>query len=356
MSDSVSDHPQVTVVIPLRNEAAHLAHVMHALRAQTYARHIAQVLFVDGMSTDRTRAVIGENSRGLPAVRIIDNPQIAVPQAMNRGIRAASGDIIIRLDAHCEPAPDYVERCVHHLRETGAWNVGGPMRARGQGYVGQAVALATTSPFGIGGSPFHYSDEPQYVDTVYLGAFPRWVFDKVGLYDERFVRNQDYELNHRIRKAGGAIFLAPDIRITYFPRDSLRALWRQYFQYGFWKVQTLRKHPDSLKWRHLVAPAFVAGLVGGLLVGLLWRPALVLWMLAVGLYIILALAFSLMRARREPGGLRYLPLMPVVFATLHVAWGLGFWWAWVALLLGRDPLAVPDPAAERATDSAPAPE
>lgn len=336
--------PSVSIVIPLRNEERHVGALLDALRAQTYRDRIVDIIFVDGMSTDQTRQAISSYGAKMPSIRILDNPERIVPPAMNRGIRAARGDIVVRLDAHTEPAPDYVERCVRHLRETGAWNVGGSMRAQGQGYVGRTVALATTSPFGIGGSPFHYSDRPQYVDTVYLGAFPRWVFDKVGLYDERFIRNQDYELNHRIRQAGGRIHLAPDIKITYYPRDSMRALWRQYFQYGFWKVQTLRKHPDSLKWRQLVAPVFVAGLVGGLILGLLWRPALWLWTAAVAAYIVLGLAFSARRVRREPDGRRYLPLMPVVFATLHVAWGLGFWWAWLALLLGRDPLATPDAA------------
>jgi succinoglycan biosynthesis protein ExoA len=342
--------PTVSVVIPLRNEEAHIGALLDALASQTYPPGGPEVILVDGMSTDRTREIIAEYARRMPGIRLIDNPERIVPPAMNRGIRAATGDIIVRLDAHAEPAPDYIERCVHHLKTSGAWNVGGPMRSQGRGYVGTAVALATTSPFGIGGSPFHYSDQPQYVDTVYLGAFPRWVFDKVGLYDERFVRNQDYELNHRIRAAGGTIYLAPDIKITYFPRSSLRALWRQYFQYGFWKVQTLRKHPDSLKWRHLVAPAFVAGVVGGLVLGLLWRPALVLWAAALALYLAMSVLFSVRRVRREDQGWRYLPLMPVVFATLHVAWGLGFWRAWISLLLGHDPLAVPDPATARATD------
>jgi len=132
--------------------------------------------------------------------------------------------------------------------------------------------------------------------------------------------------------------LAPDIRITYFPRDSLRALWRQYFRYGYWKVHTIRKHPRSARWRHLVAPAFVAELLGCLLLGVIWRLFWFLLGTAVVFYLLLSLAFSLLRVRKEPSGLRYLPVMPVVFATLQVAWGLGFWWAWVSLFLGRDPL------------------
>jgi len=353
--------PSVSIIIPLRNEERYIERLLHALAAQTYRGHIAEILFVDGMSTDRTREIILAHAHELPPFRILDNPKRIVPCAMNIGIREARGDVIVRIDAHTEPAPDYVERCVYWLCETGAWNVGGPMRARGEGYVGQAVALATTSPFGIGGSPFHYSERPQYVDTVYLGAYPRSVLVQVGpyderfavnedyelnyrlrrlpaVYDERFVANQDYELNYRVRRTGGRIFLAPDIRITYFPRESLKALWRQYFRYGFWKVQTIRKHPRSAKWRHLVAPAFVAGLLGSFLLGFVWH---MFWRLLAGvvaLYLLLAVVFSALRARKERGGLKYLPLMPVVFATLHLAWGLGFWWAWLCLLLGRDPL------------------
>lgn len=331
-------HPTVSIIIPIRNEQLHSARCLDAILKQDYPSAYIDIICVDGMSDDGTREIISTYSNRNPRIQLLDNAQSVVPTAMNIGIQAAKGDIIIRIDSRCFVEPDYVSQCVHHLQETGAWNVGGRQQAEEQDdVISEAIALATTSPFGIGGSKFHYSDKAQYVDTVYLGAYPRWVFDKVGLYDETLVRNQDYELNHRVRKAGGKIFFSPDIRSVYYGRASLRKLWKQYFQYGFWKVRVLKKHPDSLKWRHLAAPLFVLALLVSVLLSFLWIGRLLLFgiLLAYGLALFIACLAAAGKAQRKLTIL----LLPLVFAILHVSWGTGFWWS--ILTLGIPPDRVP---------------
>ena len=207
--------------------------------------------------------------------------------------------------------------------------MGGPQKAVGGGAVSQAIALATTSPFGIGNSKFHYSTQEQFVDTVYLGAYPREVFDRIGFFDESLVRNQDYELNHRLRKAGGKIFFTPKIRSVYYGRPSLRKLWKQYFQYGFWKVRVLRKHPDSTKIRQLVAPLFVLSLVVSTLLNIFWWGRLSL-VAVVLTYLAASLVASIGAVRRSREWWSIL-LLPFVFAIVHLSWGLGFWWSLLTL-------------------------
>jgi GT2 family glycosyltransferase len=211
-------------------------------------------------------------------------------------------------------------------------NVGGLMRPVGLNYVGNGIALATTSPFGVGDSKFHYSDREQYVDTVYLGAFWRRTFDEIGLYDENIHINEDYELNYRLRRAGGKILLSPAIKSTYFPRSSITALARQYFIYGRQKVRTLQKHPSSLRWRQTVPPLFVALVFVSFFLGLGWTPVLCLFGFILGAYLLANIVASTIVASR--GGWRYLPILPVVFATIHFSWGLGFWYG-LFLILGR---------------------
>jgi GT2 family glycosyltransferase len=206
------------------------------------------------------------------------------------------------------------------------------MQPVGQTYVGQVVALSTMSPFGIGDSKFHYDAREQYVDTVYMGAFRREIFDKVGMFDEELIRNQDYELNYRIREAGGKILLSPKVVSHYTPRSSLIALWRQYFQYGRWKVKTLQKHPSSLRWRQTVPPFFVGSFFISLLLGLWWTPALWFFVFILAAYLLANLVASTIVASR--GGWQYWPALPVVFAAVHFSWGLGFWFG-IALALLR---------------------
>ncbi|MCZ7547063.1 MAG: glycosyltransferase family 2 protein [Anaerolineae bacterium] len=314
--------PPVSVVMPVRNEGDFIRRSLGAVLAQDYARDCLEVLVVDGMSDDETRAIVTEIAASDARVRMLDNPARIVPTAMNIGIAAARGEIIVRVDGHTLPEPDYVTRCVYHLQQTGADNVGGPMQPAGLTPMGEAIAAATSAPFGIP-TRFHHSRTPGYVDTVYMGAWPRAVFERVGGFDETLIRNQDYELNYRIRQHGGRIYYAPDIRATYYGRQTLRALARQYFQYGVWKVHVIVRHPASTRPRHLVAPAFVMALAAGAALTPFTRRGW--WLLAAvaGSYALANLVASTQLAMQR--GWRLLLRVPAVFATIHVAWGAGFW-------------------------------
>jgi hypothetical protein len=219
-------------------------------------------------------------------------------------------------------APDYVSQCVAALARTGADAVGGRMVAVGSGRVAQAVALATSSPFGVGDSLFHYARGEHWVDSVFLGAWPREVFDRVGRFDPELVRNQDDEFNYRLRSRGGRVLLTDRIRSQYYNRGALTSLFRQYRQYGTWKVRVLQKHPRQLSARHFAPPAFVAGLVGGALAAPFSRVVRRLWLTGAGAWLAVALGVSGRIAARA--GCRHLPLLPVVFGALHVGYGAGF--------------------------------
>jgi len=191
---------------------------------------------------------------------MLDNPKKIVPTGMNIVLQQAKGEIIIRVDGHTIIAPDYVRQCVDALHRTDADNVGGKMRAQGESIFGQCVSIATSSPFGVGGARFHYSDKEEWVDTVYMGAWKREIFENVGLFDEELVRNQDDEFNYRLRSQGWKILLSPKIKSQYFCRSSPQSLWKQYFQYGFWKVRVLQKHPFQMRPRQFVPAIFVGAL------------------------------------------------------------------------------------------------
>ncbi len=320
--ETMNDTPFVSVIIAIRNEEEFIARCLQSVLDQDYPQDRMEVLIVDGRSEDRTREIVTEFSSRYPVIKLLDNPKISAPAGLNLGIREARGDIMVRVDGHCLLEPDYVSQCVKYLRETGADNVGGLIKADGQGYVGGAIALAINSFFGSGGSKFHYASKEQYVDTVYLGAFRRSVFDKVGFFNERLMRNQDYEFNYRIRAAGGKIFLSPAIRSSYYGRTTFRDLWHQYLQYGFWKLEMIQMHPPSVQPRHLAAPLFVFILFATGLLSLVHRGFLDLFLLIISSYLLASLLSSLLIARRE--GWRYFPPLPIAFAVMHFGWGLGF--------------------------------
>jgi hypothetical protein len=240
---------------------------------------------------------------------------------MNIGIRAARGDVVARVDAHTVLDPVYLRAGVETLRRTGADNVGGPMVSRGGGPQGDAIATAMASRFGIG-AYFHFGTEEREVDTVYMGMYPRQVFERIGLFDEELVRNQDDELNYRLRKAGGRVFITPRMKSSYQNRQSLKALARQFFQYGEWKVRVLQKHPMQMSWRHFVPPALVLAVAGLALISP-WMPsAAVLLALVLALYVagVVAATASATAGREGTNSM----LVAIAFATMHFSWGSGF--------------------------------
>jgi glycosyltransferase involved in cell wall biosynthesis len=305
------------------NEARHIEDVVADLAQQDYEGEI-ELLVADGGSTDGSveRLRAAAERHGIPA-RIVDNPARWVSHALNLCIRAARGDLIVRVDCHSRYPRDYLRRCVTAAEETGADNVGGVFVARGRTPTERAVACAMDSPFGGIHWTRHASPDRVEVDTVPYGAFRPEAFHRAGLFDESLVRNQDDEFNLRLRLAGGRIVLDPSIRIFYTPRGSLARVWRQYYQYGLWKIPVMRKHGRVLSARSLAPAAFVCSLVALAALAPWFGPAA--WLLAgqVGAYSAGALGFGVAALRRRGEPWRLLPRVLAVFPTFHLAYGVG---------------------------------
>jgi succinoglycan biosynthesis protein ExoA len=323
-NDKQHPTPLVTVIIPIRNEAVFISSSLGAVLAQTYPADRVETIVADGMSTDDTRKIILNlaATHPLAEIQILDNPGKIVPNGMNIALRRAKGEIIIRIDGHTLIASDYVHECVETLKRTNADNVGGKMNATGSNPFGRAVALATSTPFGIGGGHFHYSDIEEFVDTVYMGAWPRRVFEKIGLFDEELIRDQDDEFNYRLLSAGGKILLNPAIKSEYAVRSSPRGLWKQYFQYGFWKVRVLQKHTRQMRLRQFIPPVFVLTLIATSLLALLIPVGWIVLALVSGSYLLANLTASLITGTKK--GWKYLQYLPLTFSILHISYGLGF--------------------------------
>ena len=327
---STLNQPFVSIILPLYNESASIERVLDAILAQDYPAAQTEILIVDGMSTDATRAkIIARSQLAKRPIEILDNPKKIVPTALNIALRRAKGEIIVRVDGHTIIAPDYVRQCVDVLQRSGAENVGGRMNAEGRTVFGRAVALATSTPFGVGGGRFHYSSAEEWVDTVYMGAWPRRVFEEIGLFDEELVRDQDDEFNYRLREQGGCILLSPVIRSEYTVRSTPRALWRQYYQYGFWKIRVLQKHLRQMSLRQFVPPAFVLFLfLSFVLLFFSWPffrflPSVFI----LALYIpanLFASVVTMTKNRPVDSQFSILCSLPFVFAILHIGYGLGF--------------------------------
>lgn len=317
----------VSVIVPCRNEKQHIREFLDSLLAQELDPGCdVEILVADGMSDDGTREILREIAGLHHNVRVADNPGRIVSTGLNAAIEASSGDLIIRMDAHTVYASDYIRECIRASTQTGAENVGGPWVARGKGLLGRAIASAFRVRFCTGGGKAHYANYEGEVDTVYLGCWPRSVFAKVGGFDPDLVRNQDDEFNFRLKLAGGKVWQSPRIKSVYTPRASLKALFRQYMQYGFWKVAVMRKHKALASWRHIVPVMFVVANI--LLLSIAAFPsflrpyALAAWGTMIALYFASALAAAWSAARRD--GIDLLPLLPVIFLTYHLAYGWGF--------------------------------
>ncbi len=329
--------PRVAVVVPVRNGARDLPGCLAAVLDQDYPGDL-EVAVAVGPSNDGTEAVAAAAARRDARVRVVANPSGRTPAALNRAIAATTGAVVARVDAHAALPPGYLRRAVETLRATGADNVGGVQDARGDTPFERAVAAAMSSRFGVGNATFHYGGAPGVTDTVYLGVFRREALDRVGGFDETLERNQDYELNWRLRDSGGVVWFDPALRVRYRPRPTLRALADQYRQYGRWKREVLRRHPASVKARQLAPPAALVANAGGLVLGLAWRRRL----LAVpGIYLAALCAASLHAGRAQPPGVAW--RLPAVFATMHHAWGWGFLTAPRGLRVGTRAPSSPGP-------------
>jgi glycosyltransferase involved in cell wall biosynthesis len=323
MAPEVMSAPRVSVVVPCRNESRYVQQFLdNALAQEEPPGGGLEVLIADGRSEDGTRERIEAAAARDSRVRLIDNPDRIVSAGLNAAILAARGDVIVRMDVHTKYAPDYVRQCVAVLEETGADNVGGPARTRAVGYRQRAIAAAYHSPFSAGGAKFH---DPAYegrLDTVTYGCWRKENLMRFGLFDEELVRNQDDEHNLRLTSAGGVVWQSPRIKSWYRPRSSFTDLFRQYFQYGYWKVRVIQKHRRPASLRHLVPALFVLGATLGWIPGLLWLPLAWVYAGAVAAYALLDLIFSVPAA--AAAGWDLLPILPAVFPVFHVGYGAGF--------------------------------
>ncbi len=314
--------PAVSVVVPCFNERGHIEACVRSLLAQQAPPGGFEVIVVDGLSTDGTRDILAKIAREDARLRVADNPRQKTACAMNLGIRLARGARIAIVGAHNRYAPDYLLRSWEKAQATGAENVGGAMMCEAIGWVQRAIAAAHHSGFSVGGARWHRPDYEGPADTVFGGFYQAEVFDRIGYFDEELVRNQDDELNLRLTRAGGVIWQSPTIQSWYRPRASLAALFRQYMQYGYWKVRVIQKHRLPASVRHLVPGAFVASVVFGALLAPFSAPAFWLWLALLVSYLVLSLGASLAVAARN--GWSLFPILPVVFACYHFGYGYGF--------------------------------
>jgi glycosyltransferase involved in cell wall biosynthesis len=310
--------PFVTIAMPAFNEEAYIEACIRSVQAQDYPADRIEIVIADGRSTDRTRELIAALSAADPRVRMVDNPERLQAPGLNRIVRDARGDVIVRMDVHCEYAPDYVRRCVEVLDATGADNVGGAQRAKARTFFQRALCAALESPLGVGGAAYRSPSAEGPVDTVFLGAFRRRVFETVGLWDPGAITNEDADLNQRILSGGGQVYLSRDIVVHYFPRDSWKSLAKQYFKYGRGRARTLLKLGRFPKLRPLLPFAMVSTGAALAVTPPLWpigAAALATYLLATG-------AEAVRVGARA--GVTTIPLVWSIFPVLHVAHGVGF--------------------------------
>jgi glycosyltransferase involved in cell wall biosynthesis len=321
----LSQWPPVSVVMPVLNEERHLEEAVGRVLDQNYPGELEVVLAI-GPSKDRTQEIADKLADRDSRISIIANPTGKTPAALNVGIAHARHDILVRVDGHGALTDGYITRAVEVLDESGADNVGGVMAAEGRTPTEMAVACAYRSRLGLGASTFHQGGKAGPADTVYLGVFRRTALERVGGFDETMHRAQDWELNYRIRKTGGLIWFSPDLSVTYRPRSSLSAVAKQFFHTGQWRREVIRRHPETASKRYLAPPVAVIGIALGTILGIIGLVTGIAW-LDLGFLAPLGYGILLLIGSAVEG--RYLPWkalfwMPLVCATMHMSWGLGF--------------------------------
>jgi len=317
----------VSVIIPCYNEQTTIRLLLDALYAQTFPRENMEVVIADGMSTDQTRTMIGQFQDIHPdlAVRIVDNPLRSIPSGLNRAIEHSNGTVIVRLDAHSKPYPNYIENSVKALFDGKGDNVGGVWEVRpgNDTWVANSISIAAAHPIGVGDALYRIAEHSGEVDTVPFGCFRKELINRIGPFDESLLTNEDYEFNTRIRNAGGKIWLDLTIRSVYFARATFPDLARQYGRYGYWKWRMLRKNPATLKWRQALPPLFVLAIIGLFLLGIWNFIALILLGLILVIYFVILFTAAIQSAIRYEK--YYLVFgLPLAIPVMHFSWGGGF--------------------------------
>lgn len=329
----MSELPFVSIIIPCYNEEATIHKLLEALRAQTYPLAQMEVVISDGFSTDGTRDVIAgfKKQNADLSVRVVDNKAKTIPSGVNQAIRESSGEILIRLDAHSMPIPEYVARCVEAHQAGKGDNVGGvwEIRPGADTWVAESISFAAAHPLGVGDAMYRLNAKAGAVDTVPFGSFRRELIQKIGAFDESLLANEDYEFNTRVREAGGTVWLDPAIRSVYFSRSTFGKLAGQYWRYGFWKFKMLKRYPHTLRWRQALPPVFVLALLTLIVLSLGLAVARVLLVLQLFVYFFVLGLAGLRLAMKTRKGFLFWGL-PFAIATMHIAWGMGFLWSGIS--------------------------
>jgi succinoglycan biosynthesis protein ExoA len=322
--------PRVSIIVPCYNEQSTIRLLLEALLEQSYPRAEMEVIVSDGLSSDGTLDAITAFQKDFPdlCVRVVENTKRSIPSALNRAIEAARGEIILRLDGHSRPYPDYVEKSISaHDQGRGA-NVGGvwEIHPGADTWIAKSIAAAAAHPLGVGDALYRHAKHASEVDTVPFGSFRRALIEQVGLFDESLLTNEDYEFNARVRKSGGTVWLDPSIRSIYFARSTLLELIRQYWRYGFWKWRMLRRYPGTLRWRQALPPLFVLSLIGLAILAIFLPFARILLAVELVFYfsIMILAGFGVALQRRKAYLIAGLPL---AIAAMHLSWGSGLLWS-----------------------------
>lgn len=326
----------VSIILPIYNESAFIAKTLDSIISQDYPHNNMEIIICDGLSNDGTRAIVENYQNKFPFIKIINNPERIVPIGFNLGLNVAKGKIIIRVDGHTTLGKNYIKNCVHLLEKKSASNVGGLMTVIWENHFDHVVSIATSSRFGIGNSKFHYSSIGRWSDTVYLGAWKKSIFYELGGFDEELVRNQDDEFNFRIVQSGGKIWLDPIIKSKYYPRNTISKLFKQYFQYGFYKVRVMQKRGGFSSWRHLIPFSFVSALFGTLILASFFS---IPFKALISFYLIINFIFTLINVAIEMLNKKSFEenkyfnkasfatyaifALPMTYFALHFSYGLG---------------------------------
>ncbi len=323
----------VSIVIPMRDESKHIKKCLDSLLCQDWVGSNIEIIIVDGESKDNSYEIAKETLFNYSNFKILHNPKKITPISLNIGVKAARGDVVIILGAHSYVAKDFVSKNIHFLNTMDVDCVGGSISPIGDTYQGNAIALAMSSPIGVGNAFYRYSKVQRLVDTVQFGAYKKEVFNRIGYFDEDLVRNQDFELNHRIVSTGGKILLAPQVNGYYVVRSTVNKLFKQYFDYGYWKTRVVSKEIGAFRLRYQIPPLFILTLLISGFLGIFIPIFFIFFNVIIFTYSFLVLMTSLRLSMKS--NLKYLPILPLAFMSLHFGFGLGLIYSWIKKYLKK---------------------